>query len=134
MEEQAKSNPNEAKPAPEEANPGNFDEDEALAEMLKAGILFSNTREYLWQGEKQGETVVLFVNCNDIFAWACADAEDVKESEVKDLYQMWKKDGWGIVKWACKKRNLQPQQAMVKMMKENDGWEDWMSKLQVNPC
>ena len=135
MNPEPNPNLNQAKPAPEPAKPEPFDEDEALAEMLKAGVLFSNTREYLWKGEKSGETVILIVNCNDIFAWACADAEDLKESEVQDLYQMWKKDpGWGPAKWVCKKRNLQPQKAAIKFMKQEGSWEEWMDKLQPNPC
>ena len=109
-----------------------FDEEAAIAELLKDGVLFANSREYLWEGEKQGETIILFVNCNDVFYWACADAENVTLSELPDLHAMWLKDkGWGGIKWCCKKRKMQPQVPMKEMMQKEGVWEDWMDALEV---
>ena len=69
------------------------DEDQMLAELLQAGVLFMNTRKYLgYRGEglPVGETTVLFVLANDVFAWGCADAEDIPDKELPTLYRMWK--------------------------------------------
>ena len=75
-----------------------FDEEEALSVLLKNGVLFCNERKYSREkdGKTEGSTIVLFVICNDIFAWACADAEDLPLNELPNLYKMWLNDNvWG---------------------------------------
>ena len=55
-----------------------FDEDAAILQLLTEGILFSNYRTHSSDDKKlvnDGKTIVLFMICNDIFAWACADAK-----------------------------------------------------------
>jgi hypothetical protein len=57
----------------------------------------------------------VYVNCSDLFDYACADAECIVSndgepgSEIISLYQMYKEDSkWGVEKWLSIKRNLQP--------------------------
>lgn len=104
-----------------------------LADLLSAGVLFCNERDYLWNGEKAGASIILFVICNDLFVWGSADAEDLPLSELKNLYRMWKKDmTWGSDKWCCKRRNLQPQEPVIEKMKAQGAWEKWMDELPSN--
>jgi hypothetical protein len=123
-------------------------EEKALSILLAEGLMFANSRNYVeheWVPDEanpgkykktekytmEGETIVLFVNCNDLFWWACADSENVTLDEVPELYMAWKKDkSWGISKWCCKKRNMMPQLPIREDMKKEGVWEEWMDKLQ----
>lgn len=111
------------------------DEELALSILLKEGVLFSNCRYYSMtsNGMTDGRTVVLFVLCNDIFAWGCADGENLPYEEISNLYKMWEKDKkWGAAKWCCIQRNEKPQNPVVKLMKENGSWDEQMEKLPDN--
>jgi len=110
-----------------------FDDELALSVLLKDGILFCNSREYYYNGKKDGETIVLFVICNDVFAWGCADAEDLLTSEIENLYNLHMKDKkCGAIKWCCIKRNEKPQYPMVKWMEENGSWDEVLENLPEN--
>ena len=111
------------------------DEEMALAALLKADILFANSRKYLEIDSTIvcNETIVLFVNCNDVFAWACGDAESLTMAEVPTLYRAWKADQyWGVLKWCCQKRNLKPQKSIVDDMKKVGKWDAEMEALRDN--
>ena len=112
-----------------------IDEELILSELLKEGVLFCNERHYSSNKDdkSEGETIVLFVNTNDVFAWGCADAEDLNISELPKLYDFWKNDNkWGVIKWVCKKRNEKPQEPVMKDMSKENSWENWMDDLKEN--
>ena len=113
-----------------------FDVEEALVEMLRKSLVFANGRKYWcdWEGALKPETICLFLNCNDVFAWGCADAEEIAYNEVQELYTMWKNDKYGDMKWVCKKRNLRPQQAWMKRLKEEGAWDAFFESLPENKC
>lgn len=126
------------------------DEEKALAILLAEGVLFANGRQYVETGWRsttppsnrlapdgsqtiQGETVVLFVLCNDIFAWGCADAECLPHSEIGALYRMWATDHkWGSAKWCALRRNGQPQRPIIEAMKKDGAWDEAMEGLPAN--
>ena len=73
------------------------------------------------------------MNCNDVFAWACADAESITTEECVDLFKEINKDKkWGDTVWICKKRNLKPQGPIIKDMKIDGSWTDEMEALPNN--
>lgn len=115
-----------------------FDEDEAILQLLSDGILFSNFRTYSSDDKKlanDGKTIVLFMMCNDVFAWSCADAEDVSSTEdLKSLYDYCEKYGaWeGSAIWVCMKRKQKPQIPVVKMLKDKNAWPIELDTLQDN--
>jgi len=106
-----------------------------LAKLLLDGILFVgdfNTGPF-FENDKPESTTCVWVNCNDVFAWACADCEPITTAELPELYKMHKSDtSWGSIKWCCKKRNLQPQDPMIDMMKEQGAWDEMMKSLPKN--
>jgi len=93
-----------------------------LAENLKNPIL-----EFLETGDLnlyfKDSKVYMYVNCNDIFYWACADSEKIQFEEIPDLI----KDG--PILWCCKKRNLGPQTPVVDYLKKNGEWNEEFEKL-----
>lgn len=105
----------------------------ALSEMLAGGVLFANGRDYFEGAEKGGNTVVLYVLCNDLFVWGCADGEDLPYAEIGPLYKAWKADPkWGVDKWCCHHRNEQPQGPVITRMKNDGSWDDAMEALPQN--
>lgn len=111
-----------------------INEEKALAELLDKGVLFANSRDFLdLDGTKGGHTVVLFVNCNDIFAWGCADAEDLPHDEIANLYKAVQADpAWGAAKWCCVRRQQKPQKPAEDMMQAAGSWDEVMEALPEN--
>jgi hypothetical protein len=111
-------------------------DEKALALMLLDDVLFCNSRYYSMEkdGKSEGHTIVLFIICNDIFAWGCADAEELNDTdEISKLYKMWLKDKkWGATKYCCFKRNEKPQHPIAEAMKKDGSWDDEMEKLPLN--
>lgn len=111
------------------------DEELALSILLREGVLFANEFGYInpSTGRSSGSTVTLFVKCSDVFTWGCADAEDLPYSQIGLLYKAWKSGPWGVTKWVCKKRWVQPQSPIRRDMKKDGVWDDEMEALSKNP-
>lgn len=76
---------------------------------------------------------MLFVACNDVFAWGCADGEALSEDQIKPLFLAWHKDnGCGPAIWACKFRKEKPQAPVAKMLKERGLWDEELEALPEN--
>lgn len=96
-----------------------------VAHLLINNILFLNNG---WWFKEEGKSwpedfVTFHVNCNDIFAWGCADSEDITYSEISDLYKMWKKDEHlGVAAWCIKKRKQMPQDPIIKYFEKDNIW------------
>lgn len=89
--------------------------EEMLLELLKDGVLMVNDHWWKeeWPEEARG-TMGIFVLCSDLFAYACADAEEVSMSELKDLYKLWKADPmYGPSTWCMIKRKQMPLPQVV---------------------
>jgi hypothetical protein len=108
-----------------------FVEEYAIVELMEEDILFCNSRRFLdLDGKPEEDTIVLFVNCNDLFMWGCADAECIDLDGLKELYDMRLIDPeWAVEKWCCYKRNMQPQQPVIDGMKEAGVWDSKMEAL-----
>ena len=112
-----------------------FDENEALAHLLASGQVFLNN--HWWKGEKKYlpegvdpwpeaacKTFSINANCNDVFAWACADAEEVEYHELESLYEHFHKDPmWGTAVWCIKKRNEMPQKPVEEAIRKAGFWD-----------
>lgn len=106
-----------------------FDIDLALSVLLRQGVLFSNTRKT----SDDEYTIVLYVLCNDIFAWGYADAEPLTTEDVENLYLSWYKDPkWGVGKWCCHRRQEKPQKAVEQDMQAVGSWDSDMESLPCN--
>lgn len=107
-----------------------FDVDDALAEMLKEGVLFANGRKYVGlNGEIEQETIVLFVICNDVFGGG-ADAEPLPYNQVKNLWGLYKINrDYGPIVWVCHQRKEKPDRRVTKKLRELDLWDDEMENF-----
>lgn len=111
-----------------------FEEEKALARLLAEDVIFLNSHfwEESWPEDARKKTS-LNVNCNDIFAWGCADAEGLDYAEIKALYDCWLANPtWGAAKWCAIKRNQKPQPPVIRAMKAAGAWDEAMEILGDN--
>jgi hypothetical protein len=97
-----------------------------LAHLLAKEVVFTNNGWWFKEENKpwQEDYTTLHVNCNDVFAWGAADAENITFSEISELYEIWKKDEvWGPAIWCVKKRKMIPQDPVVKLIKDAGIWD-----------
>lgn len=128
-----------------------FEVNDALAELLRADEILLNSHwdkvkdiardpvtqelrfvplpDARWTAE-EARTIAVGVICNDVFAWGCADAEELPYSEIIPLWRAWKADKvWGTAKWCCRQRGVKPQQPVIRRMKEAGVWDEAMEAL-----
>lgn len=103
-----------------------YDESEhKLAHLILERVIFINNGWWMKEENKPWpeDHTTLHVGCNDIFAWGCADSEDITHSEISDLYEMWKKDNnFGAAAWCIKKRKQMPQEPVEKIFRKDAIW------------
>jgi hypothetical protein len=82
--------------------------------------------------------VALMVGCNDLFFWACADAEPIPpigfsaglDGPFWDLYDRYRKSGPdGVVVWCCLRRGMRPQTPIERDMRKAGTWTDELEAL-----
>lgn len=61
------------------------------------------------------------INCNDLFAWACADSEEFTEEDLPDLKKAYEDSPKnGDILWACRKREMRPQKPYYKYFSKEE--------------
>ena len=105
-------------------------EDQAMALLLLEGYV-----SMLNAGGQCG----LFVNCNDVFCPASADAEPMppvgfgKDEVFWELYDLVRLHGWiGSVKWCSIRRNLRPLNRYLDEIRDAGLWCEKMDALPEN--
>lgn len=67
------------------------------------------------------DEISLYVNCNDLFFWGCADCEDFELKELPDLQRAIKESrNNGDILWVCRKRGMRPQGPYYKYFNEQE--------------
>lgn len=102
-----------------------FEHEAALAHLLINEVVFLNSNwwEDSWP-EDAKKTFSISLNCNDVFAWGCADAEGLRFYDLEDVYDHWEKDpSWGPAIWCIKKRKQMPQRPVEKSIREAGIWD-----------
>ena len=102
-----------------------FEESQAIAYLLATEILLSN-RPW-WDKtltKKQQQLTTLAVLCNDVFAWGCADAEDIDYDDLEDLWNYYVKDPVnGPIVWCIIKRKSMPQKPVYDDIQNAGIWD-----------
>lgn len=97
----------------------------ALGWLLKEEIVYAY--------ELADKSFAFGVNCNDVFAWGCADIEEFDASELEGLYRESIKDkAYGPIIWCCRHRKQQPQPPLIKRMKEHGVWTAELEAIPKN--
>jgi hypothetical protein len=79
-----------------------FDYENALAILLMNEAVFVSPRSGL------------YINCSDFFGLACADSENIKFSDIKEIFSFYLKDESGPLLWAALKRKEKPLDNYIK--------------------
>lgn len=88
-------------------------------------LIFKNNYLIL---DKDENKFCLAVNCNDVFMWGSADAEDCTLDDLPTLLKA-STEKFGLDKWCCHKRNQRPQEPVIKLMKDAGVWDESMEAL-----
>ncbi len=112
-----------------------FETDIALAVLLFAEVVFTN--DHWWASdwpEEAKKITSLNVNTNDVLMWGCADACEMKHSQIEEVYTYWEKDpSWGTAVWYCKEMNMMPQKPVADAIRKAGIWDIDNMGLQKNP-
>ncbi len=97
----------------------------ALSVLLLSEKVFLNSFHWEDSWPKDAKnSIAVCVNCNDVFAWACADAEICEYKELEDLFNHFEKDSeWGTAVWCIKKRNIMPQEPVYDAIMKSGIWD-----------
>lgn len=91
--------------------------EEQLGFLLSQGLIIINNG--WWDKSWPKDKITLSLICNDIFAWGCADSEDMGYSDIKDIFAEYVKDRtWGPAIWCIKKRKQLPQSPVLMIMEK----------------
>ena len=84
------------------------------------------------QYPKEGARI--FFNSSDLFAWGCADCEEITSDDMlRELYDIWKVKGDnGLSVWLCKKEGMQPQWPVEKDWRRLGIWDNELENLKPN--
>ena len=70
---------------------------EARSLLTEAGLFFEDTDE---------QDLSQTLDMNDVWGWACADAEDVPNEELPELASLFLQYGWcGVLYWVSERRD-----------------------------
>lgn len=93
----------------------NLEPEDMLKVLIEDGFIIINNG--WWDELWPKDAITVAVNCNDVFLWGCADAENILYSDIEELYNMYiKEPTWGIAAWCIKKRKCKPQKLVEDMM------------------
>jgi len=97
----------------------------AVAALLAAGVVFVNAPWYRSDLPESDRGVArLLVNSSDVFAWACAEAEDLPMAEIPRLYAAWRADRtWGTTAWCIALRRAPAQPPVAARMHAAGTWD-----------
>lgn len=111
--------------------------EEALALLLCMDLIYASRA--FPPDDTDKETIGLYVGCNDVFYWGCADGEDLPligygEQTVNnpfwDLYERVRKIGSdGAIQWCCLRRQMRPQKPMINYLKSAGHWTEELEAL-----
>lgn len=104
--------------------------EKAIEILLREEVCFIGGQDFVDPQNSSEKTCGVVVYCNDLFYWASADAECLPNSEIENLYHMWKENPrWGSSIWCCFRRHLRPQVPIVNSMKVDGVWDEKLEAL-----
>ncbi len=86
-----------------------------------------NIEDIWWRTDDKYAPITFFLNCNDLFYWACADAEvltseniDQLEKCINEVEKIGEKysASYGIMLFCCRTRKMRPQKPIYKRISE----------------
>lgn len=92
--------------------------DEATAQLvyrILRATAFDNCCDIWWRVDEEYAPITIFVGCNDVFWWGCADCEAVTAENIEILEQAYKDATYhGGALFCARVRGMRPQGAFYK--------------------
>jgi len=111
---------------PDEHDPeGEVQTDAALAIMLLNEAVFTNEHRTTADADRgPAEATALYVTCNDVFMWGCADLEKMAHDRIAEVYGFWERDPrWGTAVWCMIQRRELPQKPVLDRIRKAGIWD-----------
>lgn len=115
-----------------------------LAERVLRVTAFEYCEDLWWRpNEADPEQIDFYINCNDVFAWACADVEQITEENIEVLEstfaQCEERLGkyralWAAILFCARVRKERPQNAWYNLLLNTDSTEDAFWREQFDAC
>lgn len=105
--------------------------EDMLASLLLDEICFVGPNPVV--DEEGDKTLTIYVNSNDTFYYASADADAITYHEIPDLFIMKHTYKYGVDRWLSIKRNMRPLPEIQQWIKAAGEWDEIMENLQRNP-
>lgn len=110
-----------------------FDKEFALIELILGDCVFIGRGDTPFFEAGEGEApspLAIWFNCNDLWAWACADAEIMNYEDIEGYYiAMCDPRPFAITKWICKKFGRRPMPEIIRDMQRDGVWDEEMENL-----
>lgn len=90
---------------------------ERLVMRVLSATAFDNCDDVWWRVDAEYAPITIFVSCNDLFFWGCADCETVTADNVHILEQAYEEcphNGGNL--FCCRVRGMRPQGAYYKFL------------------
>jgi len=110
---------------PDDEDPeGEVQTDAALAIMLLNEAIFTNAHRSSDGAIADGDATSLYVTCNDVFMWGCADLEEMAHDRIAEVYGFWERDPkWGTAVWCMIQRRELPQRPVLDRIRKAGVWD-----------
>jgi hypothetical protein len=83
-----------------------------------------DVKDFIIQGKiriSDNDGISMYINCNDLFYWACADEEEFTLDDLNDLKKAYLESPEnGDILWACRKRGMRPQTPFYKLIDKSE--------------
>lgn len=110
-----------------------FGEDVILARLLISEHVLVNSRHWM---DADKDKVYVGAICSDVFAWGCADVDELPYNQIRPFYNMIIKDPkWGAAKWSILNCGMMPQKPVYDAMVKAGSWDEELQNayLRDNP-
>ena len=97
--------------------------DALVMRVLSVTAKYDDYEEIWWRTDGEHAPVTFFANCNDLFYWACSDAEAITEQNIDLLEQTYEDvamyehgECYAGILFCCRSRGMRPQGAYYKSL------------------
>lgn len=107
-----------------------FDYGDAVASLLSDEAVFVGGMSPFIKGDNDEHHATLWINCNDLWAWALADAMPLEMRDIEGIYVACANPApFSFVSWICKRYRRRPVPEIARDMKAAGVWDEEMEDL-----
>lgn len=102
-----------------------FDAEAAIGQLFEDGAIMLGGAESPFFEPRPGSATTIWINCNDLWALATADAERLDWCDIESFYQAsCDPRPFALTKWICARFSRRPMPEIIRDMKAAGVWEE----------